>query len=332
MHVVISGISSPLAIATAKKLLAEGCTVLGFCRDPSSVKRLFVGRDATLQLAYGDLREESALEPLLHGADAVVHIAGLSSPWGRASDFFAVNANGTRHMLRAATKVGVQRFVHISSPSVLFSYQEQLLLDERAPLPRRPVNAYAASKRRAEELVTEAFLSGLPTVILRPRALFGPGDRVLLPRLLKACQRQWLPRFFKGGVLTDLTYIENAADAILCALRAPREALGEIYHITNGEPVEIYETLRSLLHALGREVPERPIPYLVGMGAALGAEGIALITGREPTVTRYGVGLLRYSQTLSIEKARRLLGYLPTISMQEGLSRYVSWWHAHHSL
>ncbi|MEC7694270.1 MAG: NAD(P)-dependent oxidoreductase, partial [Bacteroidota bacterium] len=134
-----------------------------------------------VRYVLGDLTEDAFVEGLVQGQDAIVHAAALSSPWGSKRAFWAANVRPTELLVRAAETHGVERLVLISTPSMYFQMTSQWGLKEEDPLPK-PINQYAASKREAERVV-EA--SDIPHVILRPRALLGRGDTVILPRIIR---------------------------------------------------------------------------------------------------------------------------------------------------
>jgi len=157
-------------------------------------------------------------------------------------------------------------------------------------------------------------------VILRPKAIFGPGDRALLPRIVAAARVGRLPQVGGGRNLVDLTYVECVAHAIDLALTAPA-AVGRTYHITNGEHVPLWDLIRAVLRRLGipARLPAAPLPVM--LAAATAMEARAAITGREPLLTRYSVAILARTQTYDISAARRDLGYWPPVSVAEGVER-----------
>jgi nucleoside-diphosphate-sugar epimerase len=216
--------------------------------------------------------------------------------------------------------------VHISTPSIYFDGTHRLGVKEDAVLPAVKVNCYAESKWQAERLVAHAAMQGLETLTLRPRALFGPGDTVLLPRLIQANARFGIPIMHSAAVLTDLSYVGNVADAVALALRAPKNCLGRVYNISNGEPVDLDAVLLQLFDALEIPLRRRRLPYALAHGLGCMSEGLASLTGREPTLSRYGVGVLSRSMTLDISRAQAYLDYTPQVSVQEGIARFASWW------
>ncbi len=325
MKILLSGISSPLGLFTAKLLLQKGYTIRGFSR--SIPKKKIPG----IEFISCDLRSSSKLKKLVKGCDAIIHIAALSSPWGKRKDFFEINAEGTRILLTAALEENCKRFIYISTPSIYFEYKDALNICEHK-CAKRPVNDYTESKLQAEKYIELAKHKGLETFILRPKALFGPGDNVLVPRILKVLKKGGVPRFFNHDILIDVTYVENVAYAIALAIDADKKYSGSRYNITNGEPLPLHTVIQMLLKEMGYVYKERKIPYTLAKIFAYLSEKMAIITRKEPAFTQYSVGALAFSQTLSIKKARKELGYRPIISIKEGTIRYGKWWHENHHI
>ncbi len=313
MRVLISGISGSLGTCTAKRLLEYG-EVIGFARRKCEIEGV--------QSFQCDLKESDQFDRLTKGCDTVVHIAALSTPWGKKEDFFALNAEATSALLKAAVKNGVKRFIYISTPAIYFDFTDRFDIEETW-CPRKCVNDYAASKLLGEHIVQAA--EGIETFILRPKALFGPGDQVVIPRLLAALKGGGIPRFVKKDVWIDMTYIENVAEAIVKACLADAKFSGSIYNITNGEPMPLHRTIKQLLTHMGYSYKERRFPYILAQIIAF----FSKFSKQEPLLTRYTVGSLSYSQTLSIEKAKKELGYVPLISMEEALAQTARFYENH---
>jgi nucleoside-diphosphate-sugar epimerase len=318
--ILVTGATGFLGGAVCRLLAAHGWKIIATGRNAARLAALAADGAHTLA---GDM-SEAAFVAGLPPATAIVHCAALSSPWGRRSDFQSANVDATAHIIAHARRVRADRLVHISSPTVYHSSRPQFGITERAPWPRRAVNHYAASKRVTEKLVR---VSGLTAVILRPRALFGPGDTVLLPRIIRAAREGRLPVIGSGQAVTDLTYIDNAAEAVRLSLEFPLPAgVVEDFNITNDEPVPLWPTLSTLLARLGLPPPARRVPLAFMRTAGRLAEVLACFTGREPALTRYGAEVLALSQTFDIAKARALLGYQPKISVREGIEAFAASW------
>jgi nucleoside-diphosphate-sugar epimerase len=316
MRILITGGTGFLGGHTARLLLDQGHRVRLLGRSFAASAGLIA---AGAEPFPADLRDPPALGRACAGVDAVVHAGALSAPWGREADFQAINVAGTAALIAACRRHGVRRLVHISSPAVIFDGRDVEEATEAAPYPRRLSSAYARSKRRAEELVRA---SGLPAVTLRPKAIFGPGDTALLPRVVAAARRGRLPQIGAGRNLVDLTYVENVAHAIGLALTS-EAALGRTYHITNDEHVPLWDLIRSLLGRLGLPAALRPVPIPAMLAAAAALEAAAALTRREPLLTRYTVGVLGRTQTYDIAAARRDLGYAPLVSVAAGVERTI---------
>lgn len=299
-------------------LLAEAgqqVTVLG--RNRYRVGR---GWHPSVRFVECDLRDAAALERACAECEVVVHSAALSSPWGQWETFRDANVEGTRNVVTACLRRPGVRLVYVSSTAIHFEFCDKLDVREDAPLPSRFACEYARSKAEAERVVREAVTAdGLNAVIVRARAVFGPGDNSLLPRLLAAARGGKLPQIGPGNNVVDLTFVDNLAlglaRAIVCG------AAGDVCTITNEEPVDLWPTLNRMFAALGMPTVRRRLAYRVAHGLAGQLETMHRVLGRkgEPRLTRYGVGLLAKSQTFSPEAARRVLDYRPLVPMEDAI-------------
>ena len=315
MKVLVTGGTGFLGRYIARALLARRDAVSILGRNFGGVQDLVADGARPLQV---DLRDRAAVVEACRGMDAVCHSGALSAPWGPRAEFFATNLGGTQAVLAGCRQHGVGRMVYISSPSVIFNGRDHVNLNETAPYPRRFTSVYALTKKLGEDAVNAC--PEVPAVILRPKALFGPGDQSLLPRLIAAARAGRLPQIGSGRNLVDLTYVENAAEAAVLALSAPAAA-GKTYTITNGESRPLWEVVRLVLAGLGIPAPRRVVPLWLAWSAALMMEGAAAQSGREPLLTRYSVLILARTQTYDIRAARRDLGYQPGISLQAGIEK-----------
>ncbi len=336
----MTGATGFLGQAAAVRLARElGWEVTGIGRSPEAGRALAA---QGISFRQADLRRADAIADACAGQDYVIHCAALSSPWGRYRDFHDANVTGTANVIAGCMRHDVRKLVHISTPSVYFDYSNRLDLTERSPLAAKPANAYAATKRIAEQLVSEAGSQGLSAVILRPRAIFGPGDRTLFPRLLRVNEQRGIPLVGGGEALLDLTYIEDAVDAIVLACRALDNGLpgsrvdghgGDgaiaVFNISGGEPVRLIDALEHLFGLLGLPLRTRNVPLRAALaaGSAMEIAYRALpFLGPEPPFTRFTAGLLAYSQTFDIAQARSGLGYAPRVPVSGGLRQFADWW------
>ncbi|MGI9333964.1 MAG: NAD-dependent epimerase/dehydratase family protein, partial [Gammaproteobacteria bacterium] len=247
MAVLVTGATGFLGSRVVDRLVKRGHRVVATGRDRDRARML----DAPFRRA--ELSRIDEVAGLCDGIDVVVHCAGLSSAWAPYRAFHAANVRATTNLLREAKRSGVRRFVHISTSSVYARACNQYALPEQSTLPRRPANDYVATKLAAERAERAVRRAALPYVILRPRGIFGPQDTSIFPRLLRALSKGRLPVIGNGQSICDLTYIDNAAEAVCCAVEAPGAAVRTTYNVTNGEPVQVWEVIGELAAALGLE-------------------------------------------------------------------------------
>jgi nucleoside-diphosphate-sugar epimerase len=255
--------------------------------------------------------------------DVVIHAAALASPWGRSSDYIRHNVEATRNVIAYCEAHGRPRLIYLSSTSVFYRNEHQLNLNEHSPIGPVFVNDYAATKYAGEKLVRG--YTG-ERVILRPRAVFGPGDTVLFPRILAAARRNRLPLLVTrdSPAQGDLIYIEALCDYLMQAATRPKVA--EAYNLTNAEPVVIQDFLIEMLSKLSLPVPRRRVTVQTAMRAAAVTEWVyrLLRLSGEPPVTRFGVTVFAYSKTFDVGLTLRDLGP-PSVSLKEGVTRFVDW-------
>lgn len=317
MDILVTGGTGFLGQHLARGLLAKGHNVRLLGRNFATVgtKRLVADGAEPIE---ADLRNREAVQAACADVEAVCHVGALSSPWGRRVDFYDINVGGTEAVLAGCLAHGVRRLVYISSPSVVFDGRDQRLVTEDAPYPRRFPSVYSWTKKLGEDRVRLAAAQGLETVILRPKAIFGPGDQALLPRLIDAARQQRLPQIGDGRNLVDLTYVENVVHAIMLALDS-QSAIGNIYTITNDAHVPLWDVIRLVLERLKLSTDLRRIPLPVALAAAALMETRASLTGKEPLLTRYSAAILARTQTYDISAAKRDLGYTPRIPIADGI-------------
>ncbi|HVR40290.1 MAG TPA: NAD(P)-dependent oxidoreductase, partial [Thermoanaerobaculia bacterium] len=254
-----------------------------------------LGRRATAQPSYvqHDLAEPLTLAKTF---DVVIHAAARASPWGRRSDFERQNVLATQNVIEHCVNHGIPKLVFISSSSVFYGPGHQYKITEETPMPEPAVNDYAATKREAEELVKR--YPGA-WAILRPRAVFGPGDTVLLPRILQAARAGRLPLLTSsdGPAIGDLIYIDNLVDCIVSAATNPE--IRGCYNLTNNEPVPLQEFLFDLFTRLDIPLPQRHVSVRTAMFAAGFLELVhrVFLPTKEPPITRFGIHVMAYSKT-----------------------------------
>ena len=317
MRILVTGATGFLGGKTALRLCQDGHSVRATGRSEAA-KSL---KQRNIEFHKVSLDKEN-LSGLLENIDAVVHCAAKSSPWGSYKSFYASNVEATRRLCQAALAHKVKCFVHISTPGLYFNFQDRHNLKEEDIIVNNKTNFYIQTKYQAEQIVQEYVKLGLHAIILRPRAIFGPGDRALLPRLLSVGQERFIPQMrVDRGPLCDLTYVDNVVFAIRQALYSSVSS-GSVYNITNDEPVYLLDVLKKVFESLNIPWRTRKIPYKLAVGYAYLLEKIYsyFLRGKEPPFTTYTISLLAKDMTLDIQKAKKELGYVAQVNMSDALT------------
>ena len=198
------------------------------------------------------------------GQDAVIHLAAKVNVTGPWAAYERTNVGGTRAIVDACRAAGVERLVHVSSPSVSHAGRSLVGVGAAPADPDRARGPYARSKAFAEQLALAADGDGLAVVAIRPHLVWGPGDPQLIARIVARGRAGRLPLIGPGAVLVDTTYVDNAVDALLAALDRAPAAHGQALVVTNGEPRPIRDLLESICAAAGVPGPGRQDPALAG--------------------------------------------------------------------
>ena len=321
MKALVTGGGGFLGAAIVRKLREQGVQVRSLSRsrypdlDPLGVEQI-----------HGDLSDYAAVANAISGCDLVYHVGAKAGVWGPLQDFYRINVTGTRNVIAACKVERVQRLIYTSSPSVVFDGNDMEGVDESVPYPLHYDAFYPQTKAEAERMILAANCPELSTVALRPHLIWGPGDNHLLPRMVARARAGQLRRIGSQKKLIDTVYIDNAADSHLLAaerLSPASPVAGKAYFISQGEPVEIWEMVNSLLATAGLPPVNKKIPTGLAMFLAHVFEIVHKIAKRkdEPRLTRFVVRELTTAHWFNIRAARRDLHYQPHVSIQEGLER-----------
>ena len=301
MIVAITGANGFIGYHLCERFAASGATV-----------RAIVRRDL----------DGSSIQEMLAGADVVVHAAGATRAPTRAL-LRASNVTLTQRIVDLARRANVSRFVFVSSQAAAgpASFFDAPVTEDMSPA---PIEAYGRSKLDAEDVVRAA--EGMSWVIVRPAAVYGPRDRDFLSmfRLARlgiaihpANRRQWI----------SIAHVRDVADGIVRAASAAR-AEGGTFFLANDAPVQWANLFQSAARVARRslfvdaEIPE----WLIGLGAAAG-DVLARVGGTAGLLTSEKVALTKPQFWIcSNERAKRELGFVPRIGLEEGLRETYDWY------
>ncbi len=321
--VLITGVNGFIGSHVAQRFLKDGHQVRGLVRRSSDLSFL---NGLAVELFFGDILERETLREPLSGAEIVVHNAGLASDWGPYKKFFQVNVEGTRNVAEIAAGLGVQRFVLISS-AVVHGFNNPGRMDETAPLVDS-IFPYCQKKKIAEEwLFAFAKETPMKATAIRPGNVFGARDHTFMEKYLDALSKGQAGYVGGGRSLTCPIAVENLVEAIYLAAFAPAAA-GEAFLIMEDFEVDWRTFTEKFADALGLKRPTFSAPFWLGYAAAFLLETCYRIFALKnaPLLTRYRVCNAGRPYHFSVEKAKKLLKYLPVVQFDEAVRRTVEWY------
>jgi dihydroflavonol-4-reductase len=318
--ILVTGATGFLGHHLVPRLVDEGYAVRALVRPSSDTAFL---EQLGVELAYADdITESEAVHRACQGCSQVVHAAGRFRFWGDERDFWRDNVIGTETVLATAVAAQVERFIYVSTVAVVGDTSGLSVVDETSPC--RPQEPYQRTKLAAEGRVLDNFCQhGLPVVILRPGAYYGPWGRYAFNRLFfEEPLRGWRIKVNHGRHTTFPTFVPDMAQAIVLALARGRP--GEIYNIA-GHSLDhnIANAIVSDLAGIGHwrlNVPTRPIVFLARVWTAL-----SRFTHSEPF---YPINMRSYvfqDWNVSIKKAESELGFVPT-PFAVGARKTLAWY------
>ena len=326
MKLLVTGGGGFLGQALCRGLVERGHAVTSFNRGH------YPALDALgVRQVQGDLADRDAVFAAARGCDAIFHNAAKAGAWGSHDSYHRANVIGTDHVIAACRAHGIARLVYTSSPSVTHRATHPVAggTADTVPYGDHFKAPYAATKAIAERAVLAANDGSLATIALRPRLIWGPGDQQLLPRLAERARAGRLRLVGDGDNLIDTTYIDNAAQAHFDAfdrLALGAACAGRAYFISNGEPKPAREIINALLQAAGAPAIDKHLPFAAAyaIGVMCEAAWAVLPLRGEPPLTRFLAEQLATTHWYDIGPATRDFGYVPKVSIAEGLERLAS--------
>ena len=321
MKILVTGGTGFTGKALVKRLLDEGHQVVSL--DYQEGLKTDEIRSWGADVVIGSVTDKQVVEKCMQGVEIVHHLAAAFRELNVPNSYYdEVNVGGTKIVLESALQHKVKKFIYCSTCGVHGNI-EKPPGGEDAPI--APADYYQRTKYEAEPLVKEYCKKGMPTVIVRPAAIYGPGDPERFFMIFRRVKNGRFPMFGNGKTYYHPLYIDNLIDALVLAM-AEGKGVGEAYLIADEEYVEIEDLVRRTAKAIDVEVkiPHFPVMPLVIAGHI--CEKICKPFGITPPIFPRRVDWYRQNRAFKIDKAKRELGYQPKIGLDEGLKRTGEWY------
>jgi nucleoside-diphosphate-sugar epimerase len=320
--IFITGATGLVGGHAAEEAIHRGHKVRALVRTSSDSRRL---EALGVEKIVGDLEDIEALRKGATGADWIFNCAAKVGDWGTLVEFRRLNVDALRLLLDTACELGVKRFVHVSSLGV-YEGRDHHGTDESVPPAAESLDAYTRSKTEAEALVIQYHKEhGLPATVIRPGFIYGEHDRTVLPKLLTNLRRGTFAYFGSGDQALNCIYAKNLVHGLFLAAENPA-AVGEIFNLTDGEPVSKRRFVGRVAELAGLPAPTRRIPLGLARVLATVVEGVAKFRGAKnpPIINKARYKFLGLNLDYSIAKAHRVLDYQPPYSFDQAIERSMA--------
>ncbi len=321
MTTLVTGATGFLGSHVARQLVSRGVLVRVLVRAASRLQAI---EDLPVEKIEGDLRDAASLARALNGVCRVYHVAADYRLWARhPRDIYESNVTGTKNLLDAAQRAGVEQFIYTSTVATI-------AVDRRGALPNENtqgaldemIGHYKRSKWLAEQEALKAAKEGFPVIIVNPTTPVGPGDWKPTPtgKIVLDFLKGKMPGYVETGL--NFVAVEDAAAGHLLA--AERGKIGERY-LLGGQNLTLKQMLGALARITGRRAPRLKIPHTVALGFAYAETAFSRLLGRAPQIPVEGVRIARHRMFVDCSKAERELGFQPG-SVEAALERAVRWY------
>ena len=305
MKIIITGATGSLGAYLARWFNAKGHTVIAVGRIENPPIKLF---------SYAEyIRADITHSFQLPEADVCIHTAAIADDKTKAAELYNTNVTGTENVVQAAKNC--KTFIHVSSSSVYTNSNKPLTEEMAGERSNGKLSAYGKSKFFAEEKLKETYTND-SCFILRPRGIYGAGDKVLLPRLLKLVRNNKMLRTGGMNVQLSMTHFENFAVAVESCIHSDKKGIN-IYNVADDKTYLLYDVLKKLLNVLyGFDLPEKKIPlWMLKCMSAL----------KIGDATPLFINTVSKNFMLDISKIKRELHYTPIMNFYESLPSMAEW-------
>ena len=327
MKILVTGATGFTGKALVRRLLDDGHQVVGLdYKEGLKTEEL---RKWGAEIVIGSVTDKDVVRRCMQGVDVVQHLAAAFREMNVPESYYHdVNVGGTRTMLDVAREVGVRKFVYCSTCGV-HGNVDRPPGGEDAPI--QPADYYQQTKYEAEPYVLEYVKQGHKATIIRPAAIYGPGDPERFYLIFKRAAKGWFPMIGSGKTFYHPLYIDNLVDALVLAMDV-NKGNGQAYLIADEEYVSIQDLVQRTGRAMGIDVKIRKVPMLPVIALGHVVEKACKPFGIAPPIFPRRVDWYRQNRAFKIDKAKRDLGYVPQVGLDAGLRRTYEWYKTEHML
>lgn len=308
-------------LAEEGRRLGAEVVVLGLTDRPEERANAELLSRQGVEVLSGSITDAELCRRAARGVTHIFHLAVAMREGGKSDEFFeAINLDGTRHLLEAATAQRVQRFVYCSTIGI-YGHRAPGVTSEQSPL--APGNIYERTKVSAEGLVREfTDHCGLPAVVLRPADVYGPRDQRLL-KLFKGVSRGRFPLFGAGKGRRHMVYVDDVVSAFFKACERD-EAVGEGLIVAGPESCTLRELIDEVARATGSRRFGLRLPLAPMLTLAAVVEDVCAALKVDPPIYRRRMDFFHSDSEFDISRARRVLGWEPRVDLPEGIRRTLA--------
>jgi len=323
MKILVTGGKGFLGSHLVTRLVKDGEEVRIFAHKHPDISKEELAEENVI---WGDIRDQNAVEKAINGVDKVIHLVSNFRKGGSdKNEAYSINVEGTNNVLNAALKHKIKQLIHCSTIGVHGDVRS-IPADEETDF--NPCDLYQETKLMAEKRVWEFYKeTGLPTTVIRPISLFGPGDLRML-KLFRMIKKGRFVMVGKGNALFQPAYIDDVVRGFLLCLNNEK-AIGEAFIIGGDEYLPLKELVQLIASELKVPPPKLKVPLAPVLWLATLCEHFCVPFGIEPPLHRRRVSFFQNNRAFSIEKAKRILGYEPHVSLREGIQRTIQWYEDH---
>jgi len=322
MTTLVTGATGFLGSHVARQLVARGDEVRVLMR-PSSNNRAI--SDLSLEYVTGDLRDAASLERAMNGVQRVFHVAADYRLWSKnPQEIYDSNVGGTKNLLAAARKAGVEQLVYTSTVATIAVDRPELPNEFTDAKLGEMIGHYKRSKWMAEQEVLQAAKEGAPAIVAMPTTPVGPWDWKPTPtgKIILDFLNGKMPGYVETGL--NFVGVEECAAGHL--LVAERGKMGERY-LLGAENLTLKELLDALAGITGLRAPGMKIPHGVALGVAYVESAFSRLIGKDPQIPVEGVKIAKHKMFVDCSRAQRELGFQPG-PPAAALERAVRWYQA----